>query len=152
MINNGKFIMIGNGDNYKSMAYVGNVASFIKSKTIDIKKGYDIFNYVDKPDLTMNDLVKLVENKTKVKIPNIKIPYLIGLLGGYVFDFISKILNKELIISSVRIKKFCATTKFDSSKLHKEFHPPFEIKKALLNTIDYEFNQDNKDDEVFYSE
>ena len=57
----GKFAMVGAGTNYKSMAYVGNIVEFIKFKLTNVKPGYDVYNYVDKPDLNMNQLVSEVE-------------------------------------------------------------------------------------------
>jgi nucleoside-diphosphate-sugar epimerase len=49
--------MVGAGTNYKSMAYVGNIVEFIKFSLSNVKPGYDVYNYVDKPDLNMNQLV-----------------------------------------------------------------------------------------------
>jgi len=53
----GKFIMIGRGENKKSMAYVGNIADFLKTHlklaaNIDLPNdnAYEVFNYADKPD------------------------------------------------------------------------------------------------------
>lgn len=49
------------GTNYKSMAYVGNIVEFIKFKLKNVTAGYEVYNYVDKPDLNMNQLVAEVE-------------------------------------------------------------------------------------------
>ena len=79
-ISNKRFIMIGNGENIKSIAYVENLASFI-SATLLLKNGIHIFNYADKPDLSMNELVKITRKtlgiKTKVKF---KLPYFVGIV------------------------------------------------------------------------
>lgn len=53
-IASGKFLMVGKGTNYKSMAYVGNIAAFIKYHLENTKPGYQVFNYIDKPDVNMN--------------------------------------------------------------------------------------------------
>ena len=58
-IANGTFIMIGNGKNLKSMAYVENVAAFIEY-SLSFGPGVHIYNYVDKPDFDMNTLVKTI--------------------------------------------------------------------------------------------
>ncbi|ECH5183398.1 UDP-N-acetylglucosamine 4-epimerase, partial [Salmonella enterica] len=39
------------------MAYIGNIAEFIKYKLKNITKSYEVYNYVDKPDLNMNQLM-----------------------------------------------------------------------------------------------
>ena len=49
--------MIGNGENKKSMAYIGNIVAFLEA-CISSNQKSGIFNYVDTPDLTMNDLVR----------------------------------------------------------------------------------------------
>ena len=49
--------MIGKGTNKKSMAYVDNVAEFIIYALKQNNNNLSIYNYVDKPDFTMNELV-----------------------------------------------------------------------------------------------
>lgn len=147
------FLMVGKGTNYKSMAYVGNVAAFIKYQLENLKPGYRVYNYIDKPDMDMNDLVSVVEKSLNKKIPNIHFPYWLGMLGGYGFDILSKITGKKLAISSVRIKKFCATTRFDATKAHNcGFKAPYTLEEGLQRTLHYEFIDKNKDEIIFRSE
>jgi len=104
----GKFLMVGKGNNKKSLAYVGNVAAFIKHCIDTQKPGYNLYNYVDKPDLNMNELIAQIENSLNKKIPAIRFPYWLGMLGGVGFDILSKLTGKTFLVSSVRVKKFCA--------------------------------------------
>lgn len=136
---NGKFIMVGNGKNKKSIAYVGNVVSFI-DYLIDQEKGYYIYNYADKPDLRTIELINMIEKTLSVKIPSLKIPFGLGLLGGYCLDVISKVSGKKFPVSSIRIKKFCATTLFDATEAHQNgFQAPYSINEGLNRTLSYEF-------------
>tara|TARA_X000000950_G_scaffold289372_1_gene412500 strand:+ start:317 stop:1294 length:978 start_codon:yes stop_codon:yes gene_type:complete len=151
-ISKGKFFMIGSGMNKKSMAYVGNVVALIKDRIEKNKPGFDVFNYADKPDFSMLELVSLIENKMNISIPNLKIPYFIGLLVGYGFDIISFLLKKKFAISSVRIKKFCATTQFNSSKVHKIFKRSYTLEEGLNKTLEHEFINTKQNDILFYSE
>jgi nucleoside-diphosphate-sugar epimerase len=151
-ISSGKFLMIGKGQNKKSMAYVGNVVAFIKHRLEKHEKGYHVFIYADKPDFNMVELVSVIEKKMNLRIPKIKIPYGLGILGGYGFDIMAKLLGKKLPISSVRVKKFCATTQFDSEKAHKEFKAPFTLEKGLNSTLENEFINPKDDGVLFYSE
>tara|TARA_S200000501_G_C20802578_1_gene734754 strand:+ start:150 stop:1127 length:978 start_codon:yes stop_codon:yes gene_type:complete len=151
-ISSGKFLMIGKGQNKKSMSYVGNVVAFIKHRIEKNQLGYNVYNYVDKPDLTMNELVLLVEKKMQVKIPKFKIPYFIGIFGGLCFDLIAFLTNKKFSISCVRVKKFCAVTQFDSSKVENIFEPPFSLEEGLNKTLVHEFLNSKKDNILFYTE
>ncbi|KNZ90298.1 NAD-dependent epimerase/dehydratase family protein [Morganella morganii] len=138
-IASGRFLMIGNGKNQKSMAYVENIASFINFSTT-LSSGRHVFNYVDKPDYNMDNLTDIICNAMNKKKSNIHIPYALGLLGGYFFDFLAKISGKEFPISSIRIKKFCARTQFKSDNINKtDFKPPVSLEKGIANTVLYEF-------------
>lgn len=149
----GKFAMVGSGTNYKSMAYVGNIVEFIKYKLLNVEKGYQVYNYVDKPDLNMNQLVAEVEKSLDKKIPSVHLPYAAGMLGGFCFDLLSKVTGKKYAISSVRVKKFCATTQFDATKVHSSgFTAPYTLSEGLDRTLKYEFVHDKKDDITFITE
>jgi len=151
-ISSGRFLMVGAGKNKKSMAYVENIASFIKFRLYKNEMGYHVFNYSDKPDYSMSQLVALIEKKMNIKLSRIKIPYLPGMLVGYIFDLFSILTKNKFSISSVRIKKFCATTQFDSSKALDSFKPPFTLEDGINRTLEHEFINKKEDDILFYSE
>lgn len=133
----GKFLMIGNGENKKSMAYVGNLVSFIHFSMNETKgTGYQLFNYADKPDLTTNQLVKIISQLSGTKLSQLRIPYFVGYLAGLTFDMMSKITGKEMAISSIRIKKFCATTQYSNKKVEEfDFKAPMTLQEGLNQTI-----------------
>ena len=147
-----KFVMIGDGENEKSMAYVKNVVSFI-IYCLSLKKGVHIFNYIDKPDMNMNQLVKRVRNKlfNKNNI-GIRLPKFLGIFIGLIADIFAKLINKNLPISYIRVKKFLSTTKFSSSVIDTDFVAPYSLEEGLDNTIQYEFIDDNKNKITFETE
>ena len=151
-ISSGKFVMIGKGQNKKSMAYVGNIVAFIKNRLEKNEPGHHVFNYADNPDFSMTELIQLIEKKMNIKLSEKRIPFWIGMFIGHGFDLISLLLKKKLTISSVRVKKFCATTQFNASKVHTVFNPPFTLKEGLNRTLDYEFINPKQDDILFFSE
>ena len=136
----GRFCRVGKGTNIKSMAYVKNVAAFAEYLIDNVTEGYNVYNYADKPDMDMNTLIELVCNALDKKKLPIRIPFWLGMAGGYMFDLWSLITGKKFAISSVRVKKYCATTQYDATKeLNTEFLPPYTLKEGLLKTLDYEF-------------
>lgn len=141
-IASGKFMMIGDGKNQKSMSYVGNVVSFLEFLIQHKREGYNVYNYVDKPDFTTNDLVYHTGEILGKKIPTTHIPYWIGMLGGYGFDVLAFLTRKKLTISSVRVKKFCAVTKYDSTKaMSSGFVPPYSMEEGLRRMLNAEFGK-----------
>lgn len=153
LIVSGRFIMVGNGRNFKSMAYIENVSDFL-GYALNFGPGYHVFNYIDKPDFDMNTFVSLVRKELgKGDGVGIRIPYIGGYLGGFFFDVIAKLTGKKIPISSIRIKKFCSNTRFTSSRIKSTgFTPPFSLEEGLKRTIHYEFLSPQKDGIVFYTE
>ncbi|MDC0972683.1 NAD-dependent epimerase/dehydratase family protein, partial [bacterium] len=153
-IASGKFLMIGKGQNRKSMAYVGNVVAFIKHRLELAEEGHHVFNYIDKPDLTMTSLLGVIEKSLNKEIPSVRIPVWLGYLAGFGFDVLAFVTRKKLAISSVRVKKFVAITQFDATKVHSSgFKAPYTLEEGLDRTLNYEFvQQRSQDDEVFYTE
>lgn len=152
-ISSGKFAMIGKGENKKSMAYVGNIVSFLQFYAETLTTGYNVYNYIDKPDFTMNELVAHVSKVLKKHIPTTHFPYCLGMLGGYCFDVLAFVTRKKLTVSSVRVKKFCATTEFDAKKAHSSgFKAPYSLGKGLERTLEYEFVHPQPDNITFISE
>jgi nucleoside-diphosphate-sugar epimerase len=145
-ISSGKFIMIGDGLNRKSLAYVDNVSSFIEYSLFS-KSGLHIYNYVDKPDLNMNTLVSLVQKILgKSSGVDFRIPFFIGLFIGYFFDFLGKISGKKFNISSIRIKKFCSNSVYTSAVELTDFIAPVPLIEGIEKTVCYEFIENRIND------
>ena len=139
-ISSGLFVMIGSGENRKSMAYVENVAAFIEH-TLSLPSGLHIFNYVDKPDYSMNELVVKVNRALhKPQKTELRIPYLLGHLCGKLFDLASIVTGKSFVVSSIRIKKFCSDSVYNCSNDTGNFIPPYSLENALYRTIRHEFS------------
>lgn len=152
-IASGKFLMVGKGENKKSMAYIGNIVAFLET-CVATEQKYGVFNYVDTPDLTMNELVSQVRAKLKgLEGVGPRLPYWLGLILGYTADLVAKISRKNLPVSSIRIKKFASSTEFKSAKARLDcFQAPYHLSEGVHRTLQSEFLAPNPDREIFYTE
>lgn len=140
-ISTGKFAMIGNGDNKKSMGYVGNIAKFLCTLKESDKK-LDIFNFAGKGDLSTKQIVNIVRDELEIKKSFPKIPYFIGILAGFAFDILSKISGKKFPVSVVRIQKFAAETTVSTKHLFENgFEEPYSLEDGLRAMIRHEFKK-----------
>ena len=140
----GKFVMIGDGSNYKSIAYVGNVAAFLQH-ALSLKSGAHLYNYADKPDLNMRDFVRAVREALGRKGLGPQMPYAVGLIGGGMFDVAAKITGKKFPISTIRIQKFCANTIVNADRLKETgFDAPSCLEDGLREMIEAEFQSEKK--------
>lgn len=152
-IASGKFLMVGKGENKKSMAYIGNIVAFLETCVATDQK-YGVYNYVDTPDLTMNELVSQVRAKLKGKTGvGPRLPYWLGIILGYTADLVAKISGRNLPVSSIRVKKFASSTEFKSSKASLEsFQAPFTLSHGVERTLNSEFINPDPNREIFFTE
>lgn len=153
-ISSGFFPMVGSGTNVKSMAYVENVAAFLKYN-VKNESGEHLFNYIDKPDFNMNDLVgqvRIALGKSSRSI--FHWPYALGYFAGASFDLLSFVTRRKFPVSRIRIKKFCANTHFNAENIKKTSYKPLvSLEEGISRTIKYEFlKRTDRDDVLFYSE
>jgi nucleoside-diphosphate-sugar epimerase len=145
--------MVGSGQNKKSMAYIGNVVAFL-DKCIETDKAYALFNYVDTPDYSMNDLIKHVRLKlTGKNNVGLRIPFWLGFFLGYIADIVSKVRGKPFPISAIRVKKFVSSTEFRSAKSGLDhFEAPYSLEEGIERMLVSEFINPNPEREIFYTE
>ena len=151
-IASGKFVMVGSGENRKSMAYVENVAAFIEY-SMSFRPGVHIYNFIDKPDFTMNSLVanvnRILGRPEKIEF---RLPFAVGYMIGKGFDLVAALTGKRFAISSIRVKKFCANSVYNTAIDQTGFVPPVPLEQALAQTVRYEFVESHEHEGVFYTE
>ncbi len=149
----GPFLMIGRGTNRKSMAYVENVAAAIEY-CLELGAGVNVYNYVDKPDFTMNDLISEIDHHLgRGERRRAHWPFRLAYPAGLVFDLLARMTNKKFTISAIRIRKFVSDSMFAADKiLNSGFRPPVSLSDGLERTLRYEFLEDHPDDTLFYTE
>ncbi len=151
-IASGKFVMVGNGENRKSMAYVENIAAFIEY-SMTFNPGVHVYNFVDKPDLTMNHLVgsvkRILGQSDKIRF---RLPFAFGYAIGKCFDLVAVVTGKRLAISSIRVRKFCANSVYNTAIEQTGFVPPVPLGQALEQTIQHEFIEKHDDKPLYFTE
>jgi GlcNAc-P-P-Und epimerase len=142
-IASGRFFMVGDGKNIKSMAYVGNVAAFLLH-ALGLGSGTHIFNYVDGPDMDTLSLVNHISRSLRRQRPIPRIPLPFAVAGGRVFDFAARVTGRAFPISAIRVRKFCESTQFLANRIESTgFVRPFTLRDALEKTIQFEFPSKN---------
>ena len=135
----GKFLMIGAGQNKKSMAYVGNIAAFLNSR-LDEDANFEVYNYADNPDFKTQELTDVIYAGLGQNKPKFVIPYIVGLVAGYCFDALAFITRKTFPISSVRIQKFCADTTINADKAYATgFKPIYSLTEGVERMVNHDF-------------
>ena len=129
----------------KGVAFIEHAMGF--------EPGVHVYNYVDKPDFNMNELVASVRSMLgKSGGTRIRMPYALGMLIGSAFDLVAKVSGRKFAVSAIRVKKFCANSVFDTAVGGSGFTPPVKLEAALRQTVKHEFVDPQSAGDVFYTE
>ena len=136
----GRTIVIGDGCNRKSLAYVENVADFLVH-ALRFGPGSHVYNYADKPDPDMNALVTLAGETLGVTAGGrCAFPMASGSGSAWAATSWRASPRAGSPCSSARIRKYAATTRFANARcLATGFRPRHDLHDALVTTIRREF-------------
>jgi nucleoside-diphosphate-sugar epimerase len=136
----GLAVVVGDGRNRKSMAYVENVAGVLVH-ALTFGPGVHTFNYADKPDLDMNELTALARAALgNQRARTLRIPYVLGVGAGAISDLAARVTGRRFPVSAIRVRKYRANTQFATARvLATGFVPRHDLRDALIATIRHEF-------------
>jgi nucleoside-diphosphate-sugar epimerase len=133
-IYSGKYMPVGNGSNIKSLSYVENIVACTMFLWAKKDRGpFEIFQYIDKPDLTSHEIAAQIYESLGRKVPSMHLPLGVACALALPFDLIIKLTGKNLPVSSARIKKLFATqTKFEADRVQASgFKAPYTLRQGL---------------------
>ncbi|MBZ0171939.1 MAG: hypothetical protein K8E66_06130, partial [Phycisphaerales bacterium] len=124
----GRYLEFGPGENIKSLSYVENIVDatlFLLAKPEGQLRPFEVFNYIDKPDLTSRQITHAVYLSLGKPLPRFTLPMWVGLLLALPFDIAIALTGRNLPISSARLKKlYQVQTKFEADKLAEAGYTP----------------------------
>jgi nucleoside-diphosphate-sugar epimerase len=118
-IHSGFYLPVGRGENVKSLAYVENLVeatAYLWAR--DDLPPFDVYNYVDKPDLTSRQICETIAASVGRRPPRWSLPLGIALAAAAPFDVVSALFRQNLSVSRARVRKLGASrTCFDAGKV-----------------------------------
>lgn len=132
------FVQVGPGSNVKALGFVDNlVAATVALWGRNGEQPVEVFNYVDKPDLTSREIVAEIRRGLGRGLRGIRIPFRLALLGALPFELGSWLSGRDLGVSRNRIRKFAAVAStFEAGKiLAAGFRPPVALREGLRRTV-----------------
>jgi nucleoside-diphosphate-sugar epimerase len=136
-VDSGFFFRVAAGRNIKSLSYVENVvpaALYLWQRPA--ASPFEIFNYVDKPDLETRVLLAQIYRSLGRRMPSWSIPEPIAVGASWPFDLAAKLTGRNLAISAARIRKMCTQTRFEAEKVRQAgFQPPVPLLEGIERTV-----------------
>jgi len=134
IIQEGKYVIIGKGDNYMSFVYIDDLINGIM-KSLNSKKNNQTYILTGQ-NIRHKDFVSLVAHELGVKSPR-KVPYLIALTGSYVLFILGKILRKTPPLFPKRVRSLTNSIQYSTEKAKKDlkYEPKVEMKQGITLMI-----------------
>ena len=136
-IASGRFFIAGHPTNVKSLSYVENLVEATMHLWSRQGAGCDIFNFVEKPDLTSVEIAQTIAEALGKRSPGPRLPVWLVMLMAKPFDLVTAITGKDLGISSMRVRKlFVWETRFEADKLRAAgFTSPVPLREGLRRMV-----------------
>lgn len=137
-IDRGRFLMIGDGSNIKSVGYVENLVSFTIYLLEKMQPGLKIFNYSDPPHMISRSLVAKIAQNLEKRLPRFSVPDWLAFGLGRGLDIVSRVTGRNLPITGARMKKFTTPTHHLAPAVDGTgFVRPFSLDEGLRRTIEW---------------
>src|SRR3990170_4204130 len=133
-VDRGRFIMIGRGENKRSMVYADNVTDAALAVTDSPGVDDKVFIVTDGIDYTVRELYEIISKGLSKRPFPFYIPMSIAKGFALVGDAAGAIVRKPLPFNAEVLEKLTNTFTFSSMKIQKEIG--FKPKYNLHNTID----------------
>lgn len=151
-IDRGRFLRVGPGTNIKSLSYVENLvdATLMLWGKSD-RPAFDVYNYIDKPDLNSRQIAEAVYAGLGKSPPGIAVPLPLALALALPFDAFIALTGRNLPVSSARIKKLASfQTKFEADKLGAAgFRPKISLSEGIRRMVSWYLAEGHARDPVW---
>lgn len=136
-IDRGRFVMMGRGENKKSMVYVGNVTDAALAVVDRQRANNEVYVVTDGVDYTVKDLYETIAKGLGKKPLPFYIPISIAKGLAKIGDVGGNIIRKSLPFNSEVLGKLTSSLTFSPRKIQEEldFKPRYNLHNTINETI-----------------
>lgn len=132
------WVTIGKGAHIKSMVSLENLVDMTYWCFDRFQPGIQIYNTLDKPYITVQELMKIIASHPGFSLPILQVPLGLVMVVGKAFDVLAKVLKKDLPINSDRMQKFATSTEYYSEKIRDDgYVQQHSIEKEMGRTVQW---------------
>jgi nucleoside-diphosphate-sugar epimerase len=135
----GRFVIAGRASNLKSLSYVENLIDATLYLWDRAQPGFDVYNFVEKPDLTSREIAESVARALGRSKPGPTVPMPVVLAMALPFDAVTALTGKDFGVSTMRVRKlFAWETTFEASKLTATgFRSTVPLPEGIKRMVDW---------------
>ena len=131
--------MVGNGKHVKSMVALNNLLDMtLFAIETGFKNKLDVYNCLDKPYCTVNELMEIIADIDGFKMPMINIPIWLAYILATPFEIVSKLTGKDLKVNWNRLNKFNTSTDYLAERIReKGYKQKYSTKEEITKMVNW---------------
>jgi UDP-glucose 4-epimerase len=136
-IDRGRFLLIGDGSNRRSMVYVGNVVDAALSVVIGDRPGCRVYLVTDGVDYTLKEIYEILAMELGRNPRSISIPLTLAKIAAKVGDIGCKLSGRQMPFNTDMLEKLTGSLAFSSELICRDtgFLPRVRLGDAASETI-----------------
>lgn len=140
LLDEGKFVFLGNGDNIMNLVYIDNlIEAIMEAASRDGAIGH-AYNIRNNDQVTMREFVYMIADAKRIERPGKSIPVPLARLAASAMEFFGRLTGRSEapFITKARIKVASLNLDFDISKAEKElgYSSPVTIREGVKRTLE----------------
>ncbi len=141
-VHSGFFVLFGSGTNVKATAYVGNLVEAIVGRLEAIEPGVQLYNYADKPDMSVAQVVSTIRQAMGRSPHPIRCPLWLGTVAALPFEAFTRVTGKNLPVSLARVRKLAQPTRVAAERIRSAgFEQPVSSAEGLTRMVRHYLEQ-----------
>lgn len=132
-----RFLVIGKGDNKRSMVYVENVVDAAIAVAYREEADGKVFIVTDGTDYSMLDLYQTISRSLGIRPLPLRVPISIPRLAGRAFDLATRVSGIDLPYNSQVLNRLTASLTFSAKRIEEDvgFRPRYNLCEGMKETV-----------------
>jgi nucleoside-diphosphate-sugar epimerase len=132
-----RFLIIGKGDNKRSMVYVENVVDAAIAVAYREEADKEVFIVTDGTDYSILDLYQIISRSLGIRPLPLRVPASIAKLAGVAFDLAGKASGRGLPYNSQVLNRLTASLTFSAKRIEEAvgFRPRYDLFEGIAETV-----------------
>jgi nucleoside-diphosphate-sugar epimerase len=132
-IRRGRYFIVGDGANLKSMVAVENVVDAAMLVVSDERARGQVYIVCDERAYTQREIAETIASAMGINRGFRQLPRGVAMMLGYVADSVGKLTGLDLPLSADRVRKLSSNTRYSSAKIERElgFRPRVTLREGL---------------------
>jgi nucleoside-diphosphate-sugar epimerase len=137
MISKNRFLFFGKGQNLRHPVYISDAVKGLELAAYTNEGNGEVFIIAGNQPVQVSELVSVISIALDARSPKIHLPISLGLMAGYMFEVVFKLIGKRPPFSRRSVDFFLKHNAYDISKAKRilDYQPQVDLETGIQKTI-----------------